>query len=321
MRILFLYLRPLEIDHLPNKCFDLTISSKVQAKPTLVHAFGTRGVGMYSRRYQLLKQEAYLSRSALLYGFDAILKSNVQDTDRGNYYVALFQLSIGIERLLKLTLILEYMIENEMQMIPKAILKNVYSHGILKLYGSCQKTAIKYFVKEMPFVNAGDSEYKMLGILDRFAMSSRYHNTNELSGQAMDSDPLKDWWNEVLTHAIFDCVPSKKRTDLFEETIRECDVGFGNGYTTEIDFNGNIMTRVDVIFMAKVLRIANPYVNWFLVKTLRPVYDILFELISRIDETMLGYGAQSREQIPYLYEFFPFLLLDKKSVLRRRKWA
>ena len=63
--------------------------------------------------FSLLQQEGYLTRSCLYTGFSALSNANINN-NKGDFYVAFFQLSIGLERLMKLALILDYMATNEL---------------------------------------------------------------------------------------------------------------------------------------------------------------------------------------------------------------
>src|SRR5688572_29684559 len=66
----------------------------------------------FSTTFLLLQQEGYLIRSTLLSGLHH-LRSARLDT-KGHFYTAFFQLSTGLERLMKATFIIDFMRENQL---------------------------------------------------------------------------------------------------------------------------------------------------------------------------------------------------------------
>jgi len=66
----------------------------------------------FGKSFHLLAQEGHLAKSALLSGFDFLLRAEANANKDGQFYAAFFQLSIGIERLLKLVVVAQHMLEN-----------------------------------------------------------------------------------------------------------------------------------------------------------------------------------------------------------------
>jgi hypothetical protein len=52
---------------------------------------------MLSESFVLFQQEGFLARSSLLAGLNALRKANIDDTNKGLFYSAFFELSIGFE--------------------------------------------------------------------------------------------------------------------------------------------------------------------------------------------------------------------------------
>jgi len=67
----------------------------------------------FSRTFSLLQQEGHLARASLLTGIDFLLRANLDERKIGNFYSSFFQLAIGIERILKLVIITNHMLENK----------------------------------------------------------------------------------------------------------------------------------------------------------------------------------------------------------------
>jgi len=73
-----------------------------------------RQIGFY-KKFSLLTQEAHLAKNALLSGFDLLLKANFFQDKDGYFYSAFFHISIGMERILKLAVVTDYMLSNNYQ--------------------------------------------------------------------------------------------------------------------------------------------------------------------------------------------------------------
>ena len=91
-------------------------------------------VPKFPASFLLLQQEGYLIRGCLTTGLTQLRGANVHN--KGAFYTALFNLSVGSERLLKAIIIIDYMVKNNLAVPSKKQLKT-YGHDILELYDSC----------------------------------------------------------------------------------------------------------------------------------------------------------------------------------------
>src|SRR5947209_276246 len=78
----------------------------------------------------LLMQEGHLVRSSLTTGLTALRSAH--RGERGLYYTGFFQLSIGVERLLKAILIVDHMSKNNLDTPTRETLKK-FGHKITEL--------------------------------------------------------------------------------------------------------------------------------------------------------------------------------------------
>lgn len=278
---------------------------------------------MHSKIFRLFQQEGFLSRSSIINGFNALLKASTSDTEKGNYYSGLFQLSIGIERLEKIIIMIDYMANNEFKIIPFRTLRNDYSHDIYKLYIDCSSIFEKYIGTINTIIEDSNSiEYKMVRILSDYALKNRYYNIDKITNSTENNDPLADWWNLVIMAIIDNDITIKKRELIVQKAVLQCDAFGSNTFTYAFDFNGNLMTLFDAYVNYGLSKISAPYQIWYLISILNPLYKILLEMIDIIDnadkKSTSKYG--SREDIPYMYEFYSFLYADKRTTLRRKKW-
>jgi hypothetical protein len=86
----------------------------------------------------LLQQEGHLLSSCLANGLTDLRSANVHN--KGAFYSALFNLSVGTERLLKAIVIIDHMLKNNLSVPSRGELKG-YGHNILDLYDTCESIA------------------------------------------------------------------------------------------------------------------------------------------------------------------------------------
>lgn len=142
----------------------------------------------------LLQQEGHLIRSCLTKGLTELRAAHVHNI--GGFYAALFNLSIGIERLLKATIIMDYMLSNNLTAPTRKQLRH-YGHDILELYKSCVALSQAESSKLPPLETIDKQAQEILHLLNDFAQTTRYHNLDTLSSKGSGKDPLLHW-NEIL---------------------------------------------------------------------------------------------------------------------------
>src|SRR5271157_2983067 len=86
----------------------------------------------------LIQRERYITRSCICTAFNELLSATV--SQKGRYYIAFFQLAIGIERTEKLAIILDHMIENDL-MPPGSRATRKFNHDLLLLHDNAKSIA------------------------------------------------------------------------------------------------------------------------------------------------------------------------------------
>jgi len=131
--------------------------------------------------FLLLQQEGHLISSCLAMGLTELRSANVYN--KGAFYSALFNLSVGIERLLKAIIIMEHMLKNNLSVPTKKQLRGC-GHNITELYDECVKISINHG-SQLPARSSIDNiNQELLGLLSDFAQITRYHNNlDALSAQ------------------------------------------------------------------------------------------------------------------------------------------
>lgn len=267
---------------------------------------------MFGEEYRLLSQEGHLTKSSLLSGLDAIKKANIDD--RGLFYSGMFQLSIGIERLLKIVILLDHKLQNNYSNLTNKQLRD-YGHNIESLFTICSKIELKVNGREL---GLNDKQKKILGVLSSFSKGSRYYNLDELTESHRNSDPLKDW-SKVISDHISILKPSV-REKLEQEALFYCDSNrLGGHYYPELNINGQPMTMLEYHYFFHATSKASYYIIWSIISMLEPFYHLLEKLTSKIHYIENEQGL--KESIPFMYEFFPFFLSFKHQVLRKKQWS
>lgn len=266
--------------------------------------------------FHLLAQEGHLAKSALLSGFDFLLKAEANANKDGQFYSAFFQLSIGIERLLKLAVVAQHVLENGFVSPTPKELKQDYGHDIFALYKSAlairERHGLSRFAPETQAVS-------VLSFLGRFAVHTRYYNLNTLSDRTEKVSPL-DEWADVASDLYKSWVSATKAESQALKLMRQLDRIPGNtGWTYQLDRTGHPMTMFDVYWQAHKIKTIHPLVVWIIIQALFPIYAVFSAIGVATHELDLAAGRRV-VSIPYLEEFFPFLLADKSTTLRRRRW-
>lgn len=274
---------------------------------------------MLSESFALFQQEGFLTRSCLLSGLNALRKANIDDKNKGLFYLAFFELSIGFERLMKLVLVIDYMNKNNLKPMTDQELKSMYGHKIKSLYTSCAKLNEEQGRSSNEFYNQDSFEWNIIHFLHEFALSARYYNLSKLAGGHKTNDPLREWWS-LLACVIHSDVSSKKLEKIQSESLEYCDQIAGNSFTMMRGLDGQLMTTLDAIMYPKLVSAAAPYMVWQVFKIFRPFYHLISDVVE-VSHTVEHSKGVNHPSVPYMYEFFPFLLLDRAEVVKRRKWG
>jgi hypothetical protein len=163
----------------------------------------------FPKSWLLLQQEAILANSCIRTGFEFMVKGGFDDVYKGHYYSSFFQLSIGIERIMKLVIISHHMVNHDYKAPENKSIRN-YGHDLVKLYEIISKISANY---NQAILNSSVTiPYDMLDFLNYFAKSTlRYHNISNLDALSINNiDPLVKW-REII---------EKIKSEDFTESMR-----------------------------------------------------------------------------------------------------
>jgi hypothetical protein len=276
-----------------------------------------RHIGM-SKKFSLLTQEAHLTKNALLSSFDLLLKANFFQEKDGYFYSGFFHLSIGLERLMKLVVVCDFMVKNKYKTPTKKELMS-YGHNIKELYNHTTNLSKEYLSKEIEKPEEYSSNLDLINLLSRFGISSRYYNFDEISNSTQDKSPLEEW-ARLCDKVYREETDGNKIEREYLKIIYSLDKsGRGNDFTYYLNFDGNPMTVVDILYRQYYVKKATPIIIWKIITLFKPMYEIL----EKITEKGADYEIQEKMKVmemPHFEDFFYFFLAMKQDTLRRKRW-
>lgn len=268
---------------------------------------------MFTRSFRLLTQEGHLTMSSLLGGLNSIRNANVDDNRRGLFYSGLFELATGFERLMKVVLILDHQLKNDLKNPTNKELK-AFGHNIKELFEKCSELPQAYGLRSELKLN--DKQRKILLTLTEFAKGSRYYNLDVLTNHNKNEDPISLWLSVIDDHiwSLRNDVRTKLQSDAIQVVDRS---GMAGSWQQNVD--GEWVTMLDFYYLMSAIEKANPHIVWSVIEILRPFHGLLWHQCNELHER---YASQGKEnEIPYMFEFFPFFLIPKSSALRKKQWA
>ena len=261
--------------------------------------------------FRLLQQEGYLFQSSLTQGLTALRNAN--DSQKGNFYVAFFQLSIGLERLMKSAIIVHYMATNNLTRPSQGTLKSL-GHRLLDLFSYISKLRIS---EPNPLVEIEEDtiSYDLLCVLDEFARSTRYFNLDSLSSTATTSDPLRDYDN-VIERILKENVRQVTVEDVAEQRsviaslVSQTSMGIDPGAPHESSHD----TLQRMFVNPRLQDLAARHAVYHVIKLI----DSLKRFVSNV--SCAAQVLDRNASVPCMHEFLEFAWLDRKYILRKKRW-
>jgi len=261
--------------------------------------------------FLLLQQEGYLISSCLSTGLTALRAAHVHK--KGGFYTALFNLSVGFERLLKTIVIIDHMLNNKLKAPTKKELK-AYGHDIAELYDTCNAIGQRR-QSEIPVRSRLDAiDQELLLLVSDFAQVTRYHNLDALSASQDGLDPLKRWGQVILQ--ILRCdVPKKQQNKILNQAHVVAAAIDKHTFTLMNGLDQSPLTTSEALSLPGLHEQAVRFAVLRLIKMLSPVRDLLGD-ISR-EAYHLGLPEPP---FPQMQEFLEWLWDDRQFVLRKKQW-
>lgn len=259
-------------------------------------------------------READLTRMCFATGLNALAKAN--HAEKGYYTQAFFNISVGLERLLKLIFLIDFALANEGSFPTENILRNRFRHDIERLF----KEAVEIrgrLQEEGETFNWGLQDAKLarriIKVLSEFARSTRYYNLDYLVGaRGIGRDPIEAWATDVGQY-LATTYPARRRT-RDEEWAREAEELLGDCTVVlqESESGRPIRTVQESVLHGRLGEWVQQAATFHCACTVRYLAEILTVLNDRA-----GPGSVTL-QLPFLSEFFA-VFLNEDRYLKGKK--
>jgi len=162
--------------------------------------------------FYALLEEAKFTREILGSGVTQIGRANY--AQKGIYFQAFSSLSIGLERIGKLCVILDYYIRNNGKFPDQKYIKDEIGHDLSKLQSKSLEI-IKNNSLSLSCSLKDPLHSEILNILSDFGKGDRYSNINILLSSNSQNDPIKNW-NIKVDKVLFEKRVSNKVKEKIE---------------------------------------------------------------------------------------------------------
>ncbi len=269
---------------------------------------------MFTDLFRMLDQEALVVRSCLAAGLTDVRNANLHD--KGRFYSAFYQLSIGIERFTKLALILDHLAQNNLRAPGHATVR-FFGHDLQALLSTVEQAAgQRGYSLAAPFVNTPLSQ-QLLAFLSDFAKGMRYANLDGLASGARQRNPLADWAQIAAAAAA-----NLPRSTTRRIVGRSAAIGAAIADITMVVDSGldeAELTTETALSQPALLDAIAKLITWELISLIAPSRDCVVEAGHAADRTQAARDG-TLMNIPAMSEYFDFLWLDRQYVFRKRKW-
>jgi hypothetical protein len=168
-------------------------------------------------------REAELTRQLLAAGLAALVRAN--HMDKGRFSQSFFDLSIGLERLLKLIYLIDHAIQNDGAFPSDGDLRRRFGHDLSALYeeaGAIRRRLQDEGEQFMWAIPDPTLSRRIVGVLAEFAKATRYYNLDYLLGSKNPGrDPITAWNDDVGQYLMSEYPARLRRKD--EEWATEAE--------------------------------------------------------------------------------------------------
>lgn len=269
----------------------------------------------FTPTFILLNNEASLAEGSLSIGLTSIRKAT--NSTKAEFYSGFFNLSIALERMMKLVVVVDFMFANEGSVPTKQQLKK-YGHDLESLYESTVKTGKKIEVEGVSMPSPNSVEYEILCLLSEFAKYSRYHNLDSLrDGSDSSGDPLSKW-DDVIDKVIREDAPANKVQVALEDVVRMYEQISDHTFVYQADMKGNAMSTLNALLTPKMHELAAPYLMVRIFNLLNPLTSVLSEL-----GTKGFYGLpdeNNNARVPDFSETLVYFRKTDSEIRKKKRW-
>jgi len=269
----------------------------------------------FTPTFVLLNDEASLAEGSLSIGLTSIRKAT--NSTKAEFYTGFFNLSIALERMMKLVVVVDFMFANDGSVPTKQQLKE-YGHNLESLYESTVNAGKKIEVESVSMPSPNSVEYEILCLLSEFAKYSRYHNLDSLRDGSGSSDNPLHKWDDVIDNIIREDAPPNRVQVALEDVVRLHEHISDHTFVYQADMKGNAMSILDALLTPAMHNLAAPYLMIRIFKLITPLTSVLSELGAK------GFYELSDEnnnaRVPDFSESLAHFRKTDSEIKRKKRW-
>lgn len=267
----------------------------------------------YSRVFVTLLHEGTLAAELVSAGVTVLRTATTPRS--GLYELALFNLSIGFERMCKLVVLIDHYIANKGAFPTSDVLKNKYGHDLDKLFPSVDRIVAARKIKSA-YSDPPSSEIhrEIISTLSEFAKTTRYYNLDSLTGgrAANLQSGRAAWVNRVGKLLLKKHYSARKQIgDVLEAQELQASLGDAVSGIRFDEAGKSIDTLEEGLIHGAEGRVIQRFGQFYCLQLIRYLAAVLEEL-RRISH------HEGFQDIPFFGEIFSWFL-NEDSMLRSRK--
>lgn len=264
----------------------------------------------FSPTFLALLKEAQFTKEMLGTGATQIRKATY--ASKGIYFQAFTSLCTGLERAGKLSIMLDYYIDNGR--FPDANhMKKVIGHKLVAIHQALTSIVAKRDLTGRYLSELTDPVHQaILQVLSDFAEGDRYSNINLLVNDPRQGDPVASWHCRVDEPLFQRKVSTKRKASIRgNATLAEAVLGPMSTVLHSSETGGMITTIEDASYRTGMYEAVAPHRQLYVLQIIRYWIEVL---------SSLYYVVPASEDIPHLSEIFAMFYNDDSYLRTRKTW-
>ncbi len=257
----------------------------------------------FDKKFFWFTAECSIIKGLLINGFNNLLRAKWDPIEYDyKFFLAFYQVSQGLERINKIAIICNHMLENNYLLPPKDKIKGL-SHNLAKTYKSATGNDLT-------------DKYKIVKFLSDFNSQGRYENLNKLTSNEEGVSILIEW-SDICEEVYQGNRTVRGLEQDYKDIIQQSDEIF----PLLTDFNQKLQMNVFLNQKITIEKSAS-LIIWEIIKLFKPIYDDLDNInVKSYAYEMSESNKGSQMVIPVFSEFFyEIFMLSEKEALKKR-WA
>lgn len=158
-------------------------------------------------------------------------------------------------------------------------------------------------------------EDRILEFLTSFANGARYANLDSLTATTNTVDPLAQW-NSVIHHIVENDVPRS----VYRRIVQEAQPLAVVKSVSLLHDMENQLLSLEGAYVEEGLHVsAAPYAVWHVIQIIKPLKQVM-RAVGKMAQEVNAVQFPDSWQIPTMSDFLDFIGLDKKAIMRKKRW-